>query len=85
MTDKMIAMRHDVTGIVDEYPARYADHPVLGKHLEVVDEDVYCTDCVAPTAPSAVEFDGEPVVETADEPYEYDVLATDGEDTEIYK
>lgn len=69
--DKMITMRHKLTGIVAEFPARYLDHPVLGQNLEAVDEDAYCTDCVVPTAPSAVDLDDEPVTTTADEPVAY--------------
>lgn len=89
--DKMIAMRHKLTGIVAEFPARYLDHPVLGQNLEAVDEDAYCTDCTVPTAPSAVDLDDEvafehdhgldlddePVTATADEPVAYDEKPVD--------
>lgn len=44
-----ITARHKLTGIVAEFPAHYLTHPVLGVNLELVDEEVCCTNCELPT------------------------------------
>lgn len=57
---KRIWLKHDLTGKVEQYPAHYKDHPVLGKHL--TPSDPYgCTDCGGKTQ------EEETVVETPDE------------------
>lgn len=44
-----IYMKHAITGKIAAYPAHYRNHPVLGKHLEEVeDPNEGCVDCGVP-------------------------------------
>lgn len=51
-----ITLKHTLTGKTAEYPDHYLGHPVLGRSLELTDEEAHCVDCVVPE-PEFIEED----------------------------
>lgn len=80
-----IALKHKITGIVDDYPVHYANSPIFSDILEPTDESALCVDCTVP----ALEGDHDhEVVSIEDDEYfsgelDNDHYEQDGDDLEF--
>lgn len=49
-----VNVKHKITGIVQNLPEHYLEHPVFGDQFELTDDTVECYDCVLPEEPETI-------------------------------